>query len=120
MIPRPPSKSVGVATVVFIVASAKQSECHRHLAGLKKYTLPSEGWFRHIVCPHYTAECLIYLSLSLVAAPPGKLVNQTVFLGLIFVAVNLGTTAAGTKRWYGEKFGAEKVSDKWRMIPFIF
>lgn len=120
MMPQPPSKTVGVATVVFVLASAKQREFHRHLASLKKYTLPHDSWFRHIVCPHYTAECLIYLSLSLVAAPAGKMVNQTVFLGLVFVAVNLGATAAGTKRWYGEKFGEATVRDKWRMIPFVF
>lgn len=120
MIPQPPSKAVAIATVVFVIASFKQSECHHNLASLKKYTLPNEGWFRHIVCPHYTAECLIYLSLALIAAPQGKIVNQTVFLGLVFVAVNLGTTAAGTKRWYEGKFGEEKVRDKWRMIPFLF
>lgn len=120
MVPTPPSKTVGVAAVLFVLATSKQSQCHRHLASLKKYTLPSEGWFRHIVCPHYTAECLIYLSLSFVAAPQGKMVNQTVLLGLVFVAVNLGATAAGTKKWYSSKFGEDKVRDKWRMIPFVF
>lgn len=97
----------------------KQNQCHRHLAGLKKYTLPDQGWFRHIVCPHYTSECLIYLGLSIAAAPPGQILNRTVFLGLVSVAVNLGTTAGNTKKWYAQKFGPDKVAGKWKMIPFV-
>lgn len=120
VIPQPPSKTVGALTVIFILASLKQAECHRHLASLKKYTLPHEGWFRYIVCPHYTAECLIYLALALIAAPKGRFVNQTVLLGLTFVAVNLGATAEGTRSWYEDKFGKENVKGKWRMIPFLF
>ena len=120
MIPQPPSKTVGALTVIFILASLKQARCHRHLAGLKKYTLPHEGWFRYIVCPHYTTECLIYLTLALITAPKGQFVNQTVLLGLVFVAVNLGATAEGTRSWYKDKFGQENVEGKWRMIPFLF
>lgn len=109
-----------LAIAIFIFASLKQNECHRHLAGLKKYTLPHHGWFQHIVCPHYTSECLIYVALSLATSPPGRVVNRTVFTGLLFVAVNLGVTANTTQKWYAGKFGAEKVASKWRMIPFIF
>lgn len=112
-----PSTPVGLA--LFVFACAKQNECHRHLASLKKYTLPSQGWFRYIICPHYTFECLIYLAIAWVAALPGQIFNHSVLLGLLFVAVNLGATAHGTKKWYAEKFGADKVAKRWKMIPFV-
>jgi 3-oxo-5-alpha-steroid 4-dehydrogenase 3 len=94
--------------------------CHTQLAGLKKYTLPCEGLFRYIVCPHYTCECLIYLSLAVLGAPAGQLHNQTIACALLLVAVNLGVTAAGTKRWYIERFGKDTVMTRWTMIPGIF
>ncbi|KAG6162736.1 hypothetical protein E4U11_002463 [Claviceps purpurea] len=105
---------------VFLAAWLKQNECHRYLASLKKYTLPDEGVFKHIVCPHYTCECIIYLAISVMAAPPGSFFNTSILCGLVLVVVNLGATAAGTKQWYAGKFGADKVADKSRMIPGIF
>jgi len=101
------------------VASRQQQEAHKHLASLKKYTLPTQGLFSNIVCPHYTCECLIYVGLAAAAAPRGHVFNPTLLCALFFVVANLGATANNTKRWYVEKFGADKVP-RWRMIPFIF
>lgn len=109
-----------MGTSIYVVGWVKQNECHTHLAGLKKYTLPEQGWFRYIVCPHYTSECLIYLGISIASAPAEQTLNRTVVLGLVFVAINLGMTAAGTKQWYAQKFGADRLATRWRMIPFIF
>lgn len=39
---------------------------------------------------------------------------------LVFVVVNLGVTAEGTKRWYEKRFGVEAVREKWRMIPAVY
>ncbi|KAI1426095.1 hypothetical protein F5Y12DRAFT_713542 [Xylaria sp. FL1777] len=39
---------------------------------------------------------------------------------VLFVSINLGVTANGTKLWYSEKFGSDKVQGKWNMIPFLF
>ena len=108
------------AVGMFTMGWLKQYDCHSHLAGLKKYTLPSEGWFQYIICPHYTSECLMYLGISIVAAPPGQFLNRTVLLGLVLVTVNLGATASGTKTWYEKKFGREQVAPRWRMIPYIW
>ncbi|SPO01118.1 related to DFG10 protein [Cephalotrichum gorgonifer] len=108
-----------VAAGIFIVASAQQHRAHKHLASLRKYTLPYDGLFRYIVCAHYTCECLIYVALAGAAAPRGHLLNRTLLSGLFFVAANLGATAKNTKVWYVEKFGAERVQ-RWRMIPFLF
>lgn len=114
------STRILLSLVVFAVASVKQHQCHRYLASLKKYSLPDEGLFRFLICPHYTCECLIYASLAVAAAPRGQLLNRTITCGLAFVAANLGATAKDTKDWYGRKFGAEKVARKWRMVPLVF
>lgn len=111
---------VAVALPMFVFAWMSQYRCHKHLAGLKKYSLPNLAMFRHLVCPHYTCECLIYLSLAIVAAPEGHLCNRTLLSALMFVAVNLGVTAHGTKNWYAEKFGSEEVAGRRIMIPFLF
>ncbi|KAF5248409.1 hypothetical protein FANTH_5944 [Fusarium anthophilum] len=92
----------------------------RHLASLKKYTLPTEGWFKYLVCPHYTAECILYLVIAWIAAPPGELFNKSILTAVAFVAVNLGATAKGTKTWYENKFGSDKVADRWIMIPPVY
>lgn len=110
----------GVGCALFLYGWIQQAQCHRYLAGLKKYTLPNEGLFVPIVCAHYFCECLIYLGISVAAAPKEHLVNGTVGTALLFVFVNLASTANGTKAWYADKFGREKVAAKWRIVPFIF
>ena len=97
-----------------------QHRCHKHLASLKKYSLPNDGMFKKLVCPHYTCECLIYLGMAVAAAPPRDMFNKTLLCGLVFVTVNLGVTANGTKKWYAEKFGEDSVKMKWKMIPWVF
>jgi len=87
---------------------------------LPKYTLPSTPIFNSIVCPHYTAECVIYAALAILAAPRGTWVNRTIFCVLVFVLVNLGVTATTTKKWYAQRFGKEKVENRWKIIPGIY
>ncbi|ROW12054.1 hypothetical protein VMCG_00768 [Cytospora schulzeri] len=111
---------IAVALPMFVFAWVTQYRCHKHLASLKKYSLPDLSMFRHLVCPHYTCECLIYLSLAIVAAPEGQLCNRTLLSALMFVAVNLGVTAQGTRNWYIEKFGSEKVAGRQILIPFLY
>ncbi|KAI0530143.1 hypothetical protein GGR58DRAFT_261963 [Xylaria digitata] len=114
----PSLKSI-FASLVFLIAWFMQYRCHQHLAGLKKYSLPEDGLFRYLVCPHYTCECLLYLSMAVAAAPKGQFCNQTLTCAVLFVSVNLGVTANGTKLWYEERFGRQ-VQGKWKMIPIVF
>ncbi|KAI1815273.1 3-oxo-5-alpha-steroid 4-dehydrogenase [Poronia punctata] len=114
----PPLKLV-VGIPLFFFAWITQYRCHRHLGSLPKYSLPNEGLFRYLICPHYTCECLIYLSMSVMAAPEGQYYNRTLACAVLFVLVNLGVTANGTKQWYYEKFGAI-AQGRWKMIPFVF
>ncbi|KAI1327863.1 3-oxo-5-alpha-steroid 4-dehydrogenase [Xylariaceae sp. FL0255] len=108
-----------LAVLVFLTAWYMQYRSHRYLASLKKYSLPQAGLFRYLVCPHYTCECLIYLSMAVLAAPQGEPYNKTLACAAVFVMANLGVTASGTKQWYCEKFESQ-ADGKWRMVPFIF
>ncbi|KAI1364185.1 hypothetical protein F5Y08DRAFT_328898 [Xylaria arbuscula] len=115
-----PQLKTMTACLVFLLAWIMQYRCHQVLAGLKKYSLPQSGLFRYLVCPHYTCECLLYLSLAVMAAPKGQLYNRTVLCAMLFVTINLGVTANGTRLWYSDKFGSNNVQGKWRMIPILF
>ena len=105
---------------VFILASGVQHDCHAHLASLPKYTLPMHPIFQSFICPHYTAECLIYLSLAFTAAPKGALINRTIFTAFVFVSANLTVTAATSKEWYERKFGKDAVAHRCIMIPGLY
>ncbi|GAB7345054.1 hypothetical protein MBLNU457_3466t2 [Dothideomycetes sp. NU457] len=115
-----PSLRTFVGTLLFMLASGLQHDCHAYLASLKKYTLPEHPAFGLALCPHYFAECLIYVALSIIAAPSGQFVNRTIFCALVFVAINLGVTADGTKTWYEQKFGKDKIGPRARMLPFLY
>jgi len=115
-----PSMKTFIAVPIFILASGIQHDCHEYLAGLKKYTLPESPYFKLIVCPHYTSECLVYVALAIVSAPEGHIMNRTVLAGLGFVVSNLAVTADSTRNWYVAKFGTEKLKGRWRMVPYIY
>ncbi|QSZ34931.1 hypothetical protein DSL72_007793 [Monilinia vaccinii-corymbosi] len=115
-----PSLKTCVAVPIFVAASIIQHECHEHLASLKKYTLPSHPFFRRIVCPHYTSECLVYLAITVAAAPQGQILNRTMLAGLFFVVSNLGVTADSTREWCVKKFGVDKLVGRWRMVPYVY
>lgn len=115
-----PSLRTMICVPVFLVASGIQHECHTYLASLRKYTLPKHPAFERLICPHYTAECVIYLSMAVLAAPQGELINKSIMTALIFVLVNLSVTADLTRGWYEGKFGKEAVAGKWRIIPYVF
>jgi 3-oxo-5-alpha-steroid 4-dehydrogenase 3 len=119
---------LGMKTAILVpavlTAHVLQHTYHAYLYRLrtenKGYQLPSHPLFPNLLCPHYTCEVAIYALLSLLGAPEGSWVNWTWVCGTIFVAVNLGVTADGTKEWYEQKFGAEKVRGRKRMIPGVW
>ncbi|KIW06199.1 uncharacterized protein PV09_02677 [Verruconis gallopava] len=110
---------------IFFLASVTQGNVHGYFRDLKqltkgKYTLPQHPLFDYTVTPHYAAECFEYLGLALILAPKGRVFNTTMLCCLVFVVVNLGVTADGTREWYKEKFPKDKIEKKSRMIPFIW
>ncbi|KAH8144988.1 uncharacterized protein LAJ45_11008 [Morchella importuna] len=118
----PPSLKSLFGIILFLLGSGIQHDTHVYLATLKKYTLPTGPFFDSLLCPHYAAECLIYLALSLLSAPRGvgMPVNGTVLAGLVFVVVNLGCSSLSTREWYIQKFGRHSVEHRYNMIPWLF
>ena len=116
--------ATSVLAPAVLTAHALQHSYHAYLYRLRTenngYQLPSHPFFPNLLCPHYTCEVAIYALLSFLAAPRGRIVNWTLVCGTIFVATNLGVTAIGTKEWYAEKFGRDKVGPRRRMIPGIW
>jgi 3-oxo-5-alpha-steroid 4-dehydrogenase 3 len=106
-----------------VLAQTRQHYYHDYFYRLrtqnKDYQLP-ENTIGNTLCPHYFWEIMIYAIMSFLAAPAERWVNWTLVCATIFVATNLGVTAVGTKQWYMEKFGAEKVGLRKRMIPWIW
>ncbi|KAI7458946.1 hypothetical protein KC351_g17890 [Hortaea werneckii] len=93
------------------------------------YRLPTHPAFTHLLVPHYTAESLLYLSLAFLAAPQsqagGRVFNYTLLAACVFVVVNLGVTAQGTREWYLSRFGGsregrETVLRRWRLVPGVW
>lgn len=115
-----PSIKTMIGVPIFILASGLQHDCHTYLASLPKYTLPVHPIFRVLVCPHYFAECLIYLSLAIIGAPRGVALNRTIVCALFFVGTNLAVTASMSKEWYERKFGKEAVAGRWKMVPWLY
>lgn len=121
---------------ILLNLSGLQHDCHVHLAHLKSsksksenesqkessdtYKIPTHPAFQSLIAPHYTAECLIYVSLAIVGAPKGHFVNLTLASALVFVVMNLGVTAGFTRKWYEKRFGSEAVKGKWNMIPWVY
>jgi len=60
------------------------------------------------------------LAIAIMVAPEGYIFNRTVLGGLAFVVSNLAVTADSTRKWYTEKFGAEKMQGRMRMIPYVY
>ncbi|KAI7368089.1 hypothetical protein KC354_g2912 [Hortaea werneckii] len=157
-----PSLRTFLSLLLFILASGFQHDCHAYLCSLKSppstttaastatahkdennptkpkdsYQLPTHPAFTHLLVPHYTAECLLYLSLAFLAAPVpqspmgsgagrGRIFNPTLLSACIFVVVNLGVTAQGTTEWYllrfgGSQQGREMVLSRWRLVPGVW
>ncbi|KAF2125743.1 hypothetical protein P153DRAFT_257293, partial [Dothidotthia symphoricarpi CBS 119687] len=113
-----------VLVPAILTAHMGQHSYHAYLYRLRSanmgYQLPSHLLFPNLLCPHYTCEVAIYALLSFLAAPDGRWVSWTLLCATIFVAINLGVTAMGTKKWYAEKFGVEKVRPRRRMVPWVW
>lgn len=115
-----PSLKTLLGIPIFILASGIQHDCHAYLASLPKYTLPIHPIFQVLVCPHYLAECLIYLSLAIIGAPRGAVYNKTILIAFCFVSTNLAVTASASKEWYERRFGQGTVAGRWKMVPWLF
>jgi 3-oxo-5-alpha-steroid 4-dehydrogenase 3 len=109
-----------VGLVVFVYGSYKQNEAHRILSSLRTtgervYKIPYGGWFTYSTCAHYFAEIVLYSGLCVVAGW-----NVSVVCMMVFVLVNLTSTAHDTHKWYVTKFKETWPSNRWIIIPFVY
>ncbi|KAK4088627.1 hypothetical protein Purlil1_7178 [Purpureocillium lilacinum] len=79
------------------------------------YEIPQAGLFRYMLYPHYFCEWVEWLGFVMAAgwtcAPAWAfLVNEV---------VSMLPRAVNGKRWYVERFGADKVGKKWAIIPGV-
>ena len=106
---------------LFVTSSIWQFQVHCILASLRPSSIkaaylappPSSLSFQLFLTPHYTAEILVYLAMTLFAK------NWTMFMALIWVVTNLGVSAGETRKWAHTKFDGKEWG-QWNLIPFIY
>ena len=107
---------------IFVTASIWQYHVHSLLASLRPtstskatYVAPPESSvsFQLFLTPHYTAEILIYLAMTLLTR------NWTIFTALVWVITNLSVSSNETRKWARIKF-KENEWGQWNLIPFIY
>lgn len=100
---------------IFIIASVSQFMSHRHLASLRKYSVPS---FAYVSSPHYLAEMVIYGLLMVLAwTSLTSQITLNFVVCWIFVVVNLSISALDTHRYYKATYAEYEVP--WAAIPYI-
>lgn len=77
------------------------------------YAVPRGDWFESVSSPHYTAECLLYAGLALVAG--ARSFSRTAPM-LAAIVANLALAARRTHAWYLETF-PEYPKNRWAMVP---
>ena len=108
-----------------LLALWAQYQQHRHhviLANLRsnnntpatRYTLPRGGWFRSVACPHYTAELVLYVALTMLDGSSFRL-----WVVLPWVVTHLGQSAWHSHQWYRGTFGNE-YRVKYALIPGVW
>ncbi|KAK7206559.1 hypothetical protein BZA70DRAFT_107272 [Myxozyma melibiosi] len=115
---RSSSKSFGtlgfaISLGLYATAGLSQYKAHAVLASLKKYSPPpaSSLLFRYLVCPHYGAEVIVYLSLAIVCG----LTPATVAV-VVWTFVNLSASAEQSRAFYVKRFGEQSVAGKWSIL----
>ena len=106
---------------LFVASNYYQYQYHRILFKMKlkfadSYALPTEALFRHVCCPHYLMEILIYFSFLLQSPCSMSLI----FLQ-IWVTANLCVVAHQNLMFYREKFKDVKGLKRWkRIVPYVW
>ncbi|KAG5519377.1 hypothetical protein PMAC_002003 [Pneumocystis sp. 'macacae'] len=118
------SKAVTVflSVLVYIFFSWIQHSTHISLSRLRldpnasRYSLPTSGLFKYLMCPHYISEIGIYFSFVLAT----HIQNKTIFIIFIWVIVILTISASETYRWYLRTFRIDASYFSWIIFPGIY
>jgi 3-oxo-5-alpha-steroid 4-dehydrogenase 1 len=82
----------------------------------KHYSIPQAGLFKIMLFPHYFTEWVewtgFYLACGLGCVPARMFVVNEIAAML--------PRAVNGKKWYAERFGEEKIRDKWAVIPGVW
>lgn len=82
----------------------------------KHYSIPQAGLFKIMLFPHYFVEWVewtgFYIACGLSCVPARMFVINEIAAML--------PRAVNGKKWYVEKFGEEKIRNKWAVIPGIW
>lgn len=97
-------------TIIFLMASIDQNSNHKILSRLVKYSLPKDGLFKYICCPHYMDEILIYLSFVTYC--------NELFWPFIWVIISLTIAAKEARQFYVKKF-KEKDVPRYCILPYV-
>ncbi|KAI0015257.1 3-oxo-5-alpha-steroid 4-dehydrogenase [Xylariomycetidae sp. FL0641] len=82
----------------------------------KHYEVPNNGLFRYMLFPHYFMEWIEWLGFWIaggLAFTPARCFLMSEFFAMLPRAVTGG-------KWYEQKFGKDKVKDKYVIIPGIW
>lgn len=96
---------------LFCFVQLFQFLAHLELYKLKRSStsyvrLPREGLFKHVLCPHYLCEIVIY----------GLLCCKSSLPLFTFVALNVSLSAYTTRQWNQKQFGADPRA---AIIPYL-
>ncbi|XP_073673025.1 polyprenal reductase [Garra rufa] len=113
-----------IGTLIFIWASLLQNRSLSLLAKMRTdssgkvetlaHKMPSGGWFELVSCPHYLAELLIYVAMSVCCG----CVSLTWWLVVLYVLCNQALAAQLCHDYYKSKFETYPRQRK-AFIPFV-
>lgn len=117
-----PCHMIGVS--LFLWSSYVQFDSHRILANLRKdttgrvittkHSIPRGKWFDLVSSPHYMAEILIYLAITIVLG--GK--SPTWWMVFLFVITNQVFVGMFNHSWYKNTF-KDYPKSRYAIVPFI-
>ena len=139
-------KSFMISALVFLFGTWSQYQQYRHhclLASLRRtpppsnmqkgekgprdYTTPPlELWFRHVSCPHYLAEILIYTAFAVAIDVERSTTRHQVdddlrhWVLLLWVTTNLSVSAKRSHSWYAQNFAEYTKTKRAAIVPYLY
>eukprot|EP00752_Nemacystus_decipiens_P008747 g7808.t1 len=124
------------AVGLFVVGFVRQHEAIVHLASLRgpraagagggqavaatnAYAIPTDGWFQHVSCAHYSAELLVYAAFVVLGSFKGRGLGQGYLVAFAWVFANQALVAGRAHAWYLQKFEGYP-SERKRLIPGVW
>lgn len=113
-----------IGVLLFLWSSYIQFDSHRILANLRKdtkgriyttkHSIPRGKWFDLVSSPHYLAEIMIYLAITIVLG--GQ--SQTWWMVFLFVVTNQTFVGMFNHKWYLKTFEDYPKSRR-AIIPYV-